>query len=106
MVHVKLFIVLSGPNPLYLPTHLAPCCPCRHPQVCSGRTGHTEAVQLIYRPAEVSFDELCTAFLNKIDPKQARMTNLLLLCSKKRKSFVPQVGIYTQQLPCGAKAVA
>ncbi|KAL4450189.1 hypothetical protein ABPG77_010858 [Micractinium sp. CCAP 211/92] len=47
----------STPNPTY-------------EQVCSGRTGHTEAVQLIYRPAEVSFDELCTAFLNKIDPKQ------------------------------------
>lgn len=40
--------------------------------VCSGATGHTEAVQLTYRPAEVSFDQLCTVFLKKIDPKQAR----------------------------------
>ncbi|PRW57568.1 peptide methionine sulfoxide reductase [Chlorella sorokiniana] len=39
-------------------------------QVCSGRTGHTEAVQLTYKPAEVSFDQLCDAFLAKIDPKQ------------------------------------
>ena len=40
------------------------------PQVCSGRTGHTEAVQLTYRPAEVSFDDLTTVFLKKIDPRQ------------------------------------
>lgn len=59
--------MLHCPNTLTL----YPRRPHRHPQVCSGRSGHTEAVQLVYRPAEVSFDELCTAFLNKIDPKQA-----------------------------------
>ena len=69
----------SGVRSLLPP--LQPCSPahlaCRvprssAPQVCSGSTGHTEAVQLTYRPAEVSFDQLCSAFLNKIDPKQAR----------------------------------
>ncbi|KAI7839817.1 hypothetical protein COHA_006438 [Chlorella ohadii] len=39
-------------------------------QVCSGRTGHTEAVQLTYKPSEVTFDQLCDTFLAKIDPKQ------------------------------------
>jgi len=39
-------------------------------QTCSGTTGHTEAVQLVYKPAEVSFDDLCTVFLNKVDPRQ------------------------------------
>ena len=48
-----------------------PPVPCRpRPQVCGGRTGHTEAVQLTYRPGEVSFDQLCDVFLKKIDPKQ------------------------------------
>lgn len=42
-------------------------------QVCSGRTGHTEAVQLTYRPAEVTFDQLCDAFFAKIDPTQVRV---------------------------------
>lgn len=39
-------------------------------QVCSGRTGHTEAVQLAYRPSEVSYEQLCDAFFKKINPKQ------------------------------------
>lgn len=39
-------------------------------QVCSGRTGHTEAVQLTYRPTEVSYDSLCNTLFSKIDPKQ------------------------------------
>ncbi|EFN55435.1 hypothetical protein CHLNCDRAFT_59670 [Chlorella variabilis] len=39
-------------------------------QVCSGRTGHTEAVQLTYRPSEVTYDQLCDAFFKKINPMQ------------------------------------
>jgi hypothetical protein len=41
--------------------------------VCSGRTGHTEAVQLAYRPSEVSYEQLCDAFFKKINPKQVRL---------------------------------
>jgi peptide-methionine (S)-S-oxide reductase len=40
--------------------------------VCGGRTGHTEAVQLTYRPSEVTYDRLCDAFFAKIDPTQVR----------------------------------
>jgi peptide-methionine (S)-S-oxide reductase len=37
-------------------------------QVCTGRTGHTEACQLIYDPKQVSFTELCEALFRSIDP--------------------------------------
>lgn len=38
--------------------------------VCSGRTGHAEAVQLVYNPAEVSYSELLDVFWHKHDPTQ------------------------------------
>jgi peptide-methionine (S)-S-oxide reductase len=37
-------------------------------QVCSGRTGHTEAVQLEYQPAAVSYADLLDVFWDRIDP--------------------------------------
>lgn len=37
-------------------------------EVCSGRTGHTEAVQIVYDPARVSFEELLEIFWRNIDP--------------------------------------
>ncbi|GMH35999.1 hypothetical protein BSKO_03867 [Bryopsis sp. KO-2023] len=36
--------------------------------VCSGVTGHTEAVQVMYDPEEVSFESLMEVFLDKTDP--------------------------------------
>eukprot|EP00752_Nemacystus_decipiens_P013846 g12293.t1 len=39
-------------------------------EVCSGSTGHTEAVQVYYNPSEVSFEELCGVFFGRIDPTQ------------------------------------
>ncbi|KAH9571126.1 hypothetical protein CY35_02G076600 [Sphagnum magellanicum] len=39
-------------------------------QVCSGRTGHTEAVQLQYDPARVSYKQLLDVFWKKHDPTQ------------------------------------
>jgi peptide-methionine (S)-S-oxide reductase len=39
-------------------------------EVCSGRTGHTEAVQVIFDPAIVSFAELLTVFFEGHDPSQ------------------------------------
>jgi len=39
-------------------------------EVCSGRTGHTEVVMVVYRPAEVSFDELLKVFWETHDPTQ------------------------------------
>ncbi len=39
-------------------------------EVCSGRTGHTEVVMVVYRPAEVSFDELLRVFWETHDPTQ------------------------------------
>jgi len=37
-------------------------------QVCSGSTGHTEGVQLIYDPAVVSYERLVHQLLDTIDP--------------------------------------
>jgi peptide-methionine (S)-S-oxide reductase len=39
-------------------------------EVCSGRTGHTEAVRVVYDPARVAFADLVKAFLEVHDPTQ------------------------------------
>ena len=37
-------------------------------QVCTGRTGHAEAVQVEYDPAQVSYDDLLEVFWSNHDP--------------------------------------
>ena len=37
-------------------------------EVCSGRTGHNEVVLVVYRPADVSYDELLRRFWEGHDP--------------------------------------
>lgn len=39
-------------------------------QVCTGTTGHAEAVKIVYDPAVVSYDELLAAFFVSHDPTQ------------------------------------
>lgn len=39
-------------------------------QVCTGTTGHAEAVQVEYDPSEVSYDTLLDTFWRNIDPTQ------------------------------------
>lgn len=38
--------------------------------VCTGRTGHTESVLVVFDPAETSFEELLTRVLENHDPTQ------------------------------------
>jgi peptide-methionine (S)-S-oxide reductase len=37
-------------------------------QVCTGRTGHAEAVQVVYDPQRVSYDDLLAVFWDNHDP--------------------------------------
>jgi len=39
-------------------------------EACSGRTGHTEAVLVVFRPAEISYEEILKAFWENHDPTQ------------------------------------
>jgi peptide-methionine (S)-S-oxide reductase len=39
-------------------------------EVCSGRTGHTEAVLVVFDPAAVSYDEVLRVFWESHDPTQ------------------------------------
>ncbi len=40
-------------------------------QVSAGRTGHTEAIQIEYDPAKISYEELLVVFWKNIDPTTA-----------------------------------
>lgn len=39
-------------------------------QVCSGATGHAEAIEITYDPARISYEKLLDAFWKNIDPTQ------------------------------------
>jgi peptide-methionine (S)-S-oxide reductase len=58
-VHVTAVGYAAGftPNPTY-------------DEVCSGRTGHTEVVLVIYRPGEIAFETLLAVFWESHDPTQ------------------------------------
>ena len=39
-------------------------------EVCSGRTGHTESVMVVFDPQQVAYDEILSAFFEHHDPTQ------------------------------------
>ena len=39
-------------------------------EVCTGRTGHAEASNIIYDPSQITYDELLAAFFTMHDPTQ------------------------------------
>lgn len=40
-------------------------------EVCSGKTGHAEAIEIIYDPGQVSYEQLLEVFWKNIDPTDA-----------------------------------
>ncbi|CAM9520845.1 unnamed protein product [Choristocarpus tenellus] len=61
--------------------------------VCSGRSGHAEVVQVEYDPSEVTYQELLTVFWNSHDPTQGNRQGLdmgteyrsVILCEDKEQ---------------------
>ena len=41
-----------------------------YPQVCSGTTGHAEAIEVVYDPALTTYEELARLFFETHDPTQ------------------------------------
>src|ERR1700741_1450440 len=40
-------------------------------EVCGGKTGHVEAIQALYDPTQISYEQLLDLYFHSIDPTQS-----------------------------------
>ena len=77
-------------------------------ETCSGRTGHTEAVQVVFDPSRVSFDQLLKVFWENHNPTQGmRQGNdmgtqyrsaIYYTSDAQRKAIESSLAMYQQRL--------
>ena len=67
-------------------------------EVCSGQTGHAEAVRVVYDPQVISYEQLLQVFWENHDPAQGmRQGNCLLYTSRSAMSFTHRLLSHRQR---------
>ena len=77
-------------------------------QVCSGTTGHTEAMQLIFDPTVCSYEQLCKTLFQTISPDATKLnqkgndrgTQVLPRCHRVTLQLCPTVTAATRHSWC------
>jgi peptide-methionine (S)-S-oxide reductase len=77
-------------------------------EVCSGRTGHNEVVLAVFRPAEISFDDVLRLFWENHDPTQGMRqgndmgtqyrSGIYVSSDSQREAAEASRGVYAERL--------